>query len=230
MSVHALLQSNHTPCAYLAISKNHKNYRLLVKRRNRFRNFRSNVKPDRSNSFFMRHSEADVCRSILSSKSFSSTFQAGILATALPCTSMNPLKNKSMESNQIKRIKLNFIELWPKKNTKKCWWHQHKREKKSSHTFSNTTHTFFKVNYNLLTFKCFLQISRRYYQFNSMKIMFSILCGMMYANLLRNKFLLRSITMTSLRLVHGFSIDPICKCEMSIMLTSSNAFVLMPRQ
>lgn len=62
------------------LSKNKRNtYRLLVKRRKRLRNFLSNVKPDRSNSFFMRHNDADVCRSIFSSKSFNSIFHAGIL-------------------------------------------------------------------------------------------------------------------------------------------------------
>lgn len=54
-------------------------HRLLVRRRNRFRNSLSNFKSDDSKSFLIRHNEADVWRSIFSKNSFNSAFHTFIV-------------------------------------------------------------------------------------------------------------------------------------------------------
>lgn len=67
-------------------------YRLLESRRNRLRNFLSNVKSSFSNSFLIRHNEALVWRSIFSSNSFNSTFHAFIICRGIGPNLLNNLK------------------------------------------------------------------------------------------------------------------------------------------
>lgn len=86
-------------------------YLLLARRRNRFLNFLSNDEPDCSNSLLMRHSEAVVYRSIRSSRSFNSIFQAFISSLYLCWRWMEIMLHRNCYFEKTKKIVFHRINM-----------------------------------------------------------------------------------------------------------------------